>query len=73
MTPRRAVLAVSYFLAFWALVICVCLVRAELPEGMYRASVVRVDTLIDFGGTPATRWLDSVMHEDSLKLERLKQ
>ncbi|RPH88482.1 MAG: hypothetical protein EHM66_00300 [Deltaproteobacteria bacterium] len=73
MSPRRAALAVSYALAFWALLIFVCLARPELPAGMHRASFVRVDTLIDFVSTPASAWLDSVARADSLKIEKRKQ
>jgi len=72
MTPRRAALAVSYFLAFWTLVVLICFARSELPAGMHWASFVRVDTLVLWAPhlTPASAWLDSVALADSLKIER---
>ena len=70
MTPRalRSPTIATFIMALlWALAIGTCLSRAELPAGMHRASIVRVDTAWSPHTTRDTRALDSL---DSLWLAR---
>lgn len=63
MTVRRFVTIIASVFVLWALVICVCLSRAEFP-------VVRKDTVYLPHLTPASAWLDSVVRVDSLKARK---
>lgn len=57
---RSLTIAAFIMTLLWALVIAVCLSRAELPAGMHRASIVRADTVMRPHLTPTTRTLDSL-------------
>lgn len=60
MTSHQLLFGVFIFAMLWALVIFVVITRAEIPAGMHRASIVRVDTVMLPHVTPVTRALDSM-------------
>jgi hypothetical protein len=64
--------AIFIIVLLYALVLFAVKACGELPEGMHRANVILLDTLV-FRPTINSRWIDSVLRVDSLRLDSIKR